>query len=95
LLFTNTARQVYSKATETIFNYIDAPSFKSFTQFSDINISQGSVATRLRCGGIFYYSFARNLPLSLPVEGYWRSISIWQSWRRKYGGTFFQTRCVL
>jgi len=28
--FTNTARQVYSKATETIFNYIDAPSFKKF-----------------------------------------------------------------
>ena len=32
-LFTNTTRQVYSKATRTIFNYIDAPSFKkSFTQ---------------------------------------------------------------
>jgi len=25
-LFTNTSRQVYSKATETIVNYIDAPS---------------------------------------------------------------------
>jgi len=24
--------------------------------FSDINISQGSVATHLRCGGIFYYA---------------------------------------
>ena len=30
--------------------------------------AQGSVATRLRCGGIFYYSFARNLLLSLPVK---------------------------
>ena len=29
-LFTNTARQVDSKATETIFNYIDTPSFKKF-----------------------------------------------------------------
>jgi len=28
--FTNTARQVYSKVTQTIFNYIDAPSFKKF-----------------------------------------------------------------
>ena len=27
-LFTNTTRQVYSKATETV--YIDAPSFKKF-----------------------------------------------------------------
>jgi len=35
---------------------------------SDINISQGSVTTRLRCGGIFYYEFARNLLLSLLVK---------------------------
>ena len=31
-------------------------------------ISQGSVATRLRCGGIFKHSGTRNLPLSLPVK---------------------------
>ena len=36
--------------------------------FSDINISQGSVATRLRCGGIFYDSIAGNLLLSLLVK---------------------------
>ena len=36
--------------------------------FSDINISQGSGATRLRCGGIFYFRFARNLLLSLSVK---------------------------
>ena len=29
--------------------------------FSDINISHGSVATRLRCGEIFYDGFARTL----------------------------------
>jgi len=29
-LFTNTIRQVYSKSTETILNYVDAPSFKKF-----------------------------------------------------------------
>jgi len=33
--------------------------------FSDINISQGSVATHLRGGGIFYYHFTTNLLLSL------------------------------
>ena len=32
-------------------------------QFSDIHISQGSVATYLRCGGIFKYEFVANLPL--------------------------------
>jgi len=36
-------------------------------QFSDIHISQGSVATHLRCGGIFKYEFVANLPMSLSV----------------------------
>jgi len=36
--------------------------------FSDINISQGSVATRLRCGGIFSYHFTANLSLSLTMK---------------------------
>jgi len=36
--------------------------------FSGINISQGSVATRLRCGGIFYNSIPINLLLSLSVK---------------------------
>jgi len=33
--------------------------------FSGINISQGSAATRLTDGGIFYYCFTTNLLLSL------------------------------
>jgi len=37
-------------------------------QFSDIHISQGSVATYLRCGGIFKYEFVANLPVSQPVK---------------------------
>ena len=36
--------------------------------FYDIDISQGSVAMRLRCGRIFYDHFARNLLLSLSVK---------------------------
>jgi len=32
------------------------------------DISQGSVVTQLRCGGIFKYEFVANLPLSLPVK---------------------------
>ena len=38
--------------------------------FSDINISQGSVATHLRCGGAFYYHFAAHLLLSLSVNNF-------------------------
>jgi len=36
--------------------------------FSDINTSQGSVAMRLACDGIFYNTIARNLLLSLLVK---------------------------
>ena len=32
------------------------------------DISQGSVATQLRCGRIFKYDFVADLPLSLPVK---------------------------
>jgi len=37
-------------------------------QFSDIHISQGSVATYLRFGGIFKYEFVAYLSLSLLVK---------------------------
>ena len=36
--------------------------------FLNIDISQGSVVTRLRCGGIFKYGLVENLPVSLPVK---------------------------
>ena len=33
-----------------------------------INVSHGSVATRLRCGGIFHNEFIVILPLTLQLE---------------------------
>jgi len=36
--------------------------------FSDINISQGSVVTHLRCGGILSYRFTANLSQNLPMK---------------------------
>jgi len=36
--------------------------------FLNIDISQGGVVTRLRCGGIFKYELVANLPLSVPVK---------------------------
>jgi len=50
-----------------------------FCLFSDINISQRSVAIRLRCGGLFYNSTARNLLLSLSVKEFCKLVSIWRS----------------
>jgi len=36
--------------------------------FANINVSQGSVATHARCGGIFDIYLTVNLPRNLPVE---------------------------
>jgi len=36
--------------------------------FADINISQGSVATYARCGGIFNMHLTENLPGNLAVK---------------------------
>ena len=38
--------------------------------FSDINISQGSVATLVRCGGIFDANFIANFLTSQTVQDY-------------------------
>ena len=36
--------------------------------FADINVSQGSVATHARCGGIFNVYLTANLPRNLAVK---------------------------
>jgi len=47
-----------------------------YRQFSDIHISQGSVVTYDRCGGTFQHDFVANLPLSLPLKEFWKSVNI-------------------
>jgi len=51
--------------------------------FLNIDISQGSVATCLRCGGIFKYELVANLPESLPVKEFRKSVNIWGSYGHK------------
>ena len=58
-------------------------------QFSDIHISQGSVATYWRCGGIFKYEFVANLPLSVLVKEFWKSVNIWGSYGQEFSVLFF------
>ena len=65
-----------------------------YRQFSDIHISQGSVATYLRCGGIFKYDFIANLPLSLSVNEFWKSVNIWRSYGQEFSVLFFLTHGV-
>jgi len=45
--------------------------------FSDIHISEGSVATRLGCDGIFTEYFVRNFLLILTVKEFLKSVNIW------------------
>ena len=60
------------------------------------DISQGSVATRLRCNGIFKYELVANLPVSLPVKEFWKSVDIWGSYGQEFGVLFFsETQCTI
>ena len=50
------------------------------TLFYGINISQGSVATCLRWGGIFNDHFVANFLENVTVKEFWKSASIWRSY---------------
>jgi len=63
--------------------------------FLNIDISQGSAATWLRRGEIFKYDFIGNLPLSLTVKTFWKSVNIWRSYGHDYNVLFFDSQCIL
>ena len=44
------------------------------------HFTHGSVATHLRCGGIFSYNIITNVLLILRVKQVWKSVNIWRSW---------------
>jgi len=47
-------------------------------------ISQGSVATQLRCGGMFSNYFITNFPQNVPVKKFWQSVNFWQRYGQKF-----------
>ena len=55
------------------------------------DISQGSVATYLRCGGIFKYEFVANFPVSLAVKEFRKSVTIWGSNGQEFSVFFWLT----
>jgi len=63
------------------------------TLFYNIRVSQGSVATRLRCDRIF--SFIANCPQTVPVKELQKSVNTWQRCGQKFGGMFFMVHGVL
>ena len=48
--------------------------------FAEINVSQGSVATYARCGGIFDIYLTANLQRNLPVKKFLKSVKNWQNY---------------
>jgi len=48
--------------------------------FSVIHVSQGSVATYVRCGGMSTWCCIANFLVSLSVKEFLKSVKIWQSY---------------
>jgi len=59
--------------------FIYSPNSDGFTY-----ISQGSVATQLRCSGMFSNHFITNFPQNAPAKKFWESVDIWQRYRQNF-----------
>ena len=58
--------------------------------FADISVSQGSVATYARCGGIFNIRLTTNFSRNLPVRIFFKSVHIWQNCGRESVAPLFR-----
>ena len=63
--------------------------------FLKIYISQGSVTTQLRCGGIFNNHFTANFLQNMRVKTFWKSVNIWRRYGQKFAAYFFGPPCIL
>jgi len=61
----------------------------NFRQFSNIDVSQGSAATRLRCGGIINDYFAAYSLTNLTVNKFGKLFNSWRSYGQYYSGLLF------
>jgi len=66
----------------------------NFVDFSLIYVSQGSVATYVRCGGMSTQRCIANCLLSLSVKEFLKSVKIWQSYCEKFGDFLFLEHSV-
>jgi len=62
--------------------------------FVTIVISQGNVATDLKCGGWCNNHSVANLLPNSTVKKNWKSVNICQSYGQKHRGPFFDLQCV-
>jgi len=62
--------------------------------FSGVDVLQGSVTTRIRCGEIFNNSFITNFLANLTVKKLWKSVKVWWSYCHEFGVSLvYGTRC--
>jgi len=66
----------------------------AIASFTDINVSQGSVATLFRCCGIINKHFIANFPQSVTVKEFLKSVNIWRKYGQKLVACFFDSQCI-
>jgi len=62
--------------------------------FADINVSQSSVATYARCGGIANMHLNANLLRNPPVKKISKSVKVWQNYGYESVALFFGPPCT-
>ena len=63
--------------------------------FADVNVSQGSVATYAKCGGIFWYPFNCKFTWECFSKKFCKSVKIWQNYGHESVVPFFGPHCVV
>jgi len=79
----------------TLWFVVDNDACIKFSLFSDMDVSQGSSATPLRCGGIVNDDFVAYLLVNLSVKNIWKSVNIWRSYGQYCSALFFLTHSVV
>jgi len=73
----------------TLWFMINCNTYFRMMPFFCFHISQGSVATHLKRGGIFEHEFVASLPPSRLLKKFWKSVNIWWSYGQEFGVLFF------
>ena len=67
----------FLKCVVTEVDLLSIVAYKTLDTFKTLDVSQGSVAIHLRCGGIFSDSIITNFLLILTVKQFRKSVNIW------------------
>jgi len=94
LMFTNreslskTKRNLIFRMDQKLSSKLLFRSSPNADGFYTFNISQGSVATQLRCGGMFGNHFTTIFSQNAAVKKIWKSVNIWQRYRQNFVAYF-------